>query len=135
MLVIMSKDNSVYWIDIAEYDLETARALMNSRRWLYVGFMCHQVIEKALKAYWCATKPEDPPYTHNLLNLVQSSNLVKEISPEQRLFIQSIMPLNIEARYPEYKERLLRQLTPEVCMQIVEDTTAFLVWIKNKLLK
>lgn len=131
----MSKDNSVYWIDIAEYDLETARALMNSRRWLYVGFMCHQVIEKALKAYWCATKPEDPPYTHNLLNLVQSSNLVKEISPEQRLFIQSIMPLNIEARYPEYKERLLRQLTPEACMQIVEDTTAFLVWIKNKLSK
>lgn len=131
----MSKDNSTYWIDIAEYDLETAKALMNSRRWLYVGFMCHQVIEKSLKAYWCATKTEDPPYTHNLLNLVQSSNLVKEISSEQRVFLQSIMPLNIEARYPEYKERLLRQLTPEVCAQIVDETNNFLLWIKSKLLK
>lgn len=131
----MSKDNSAYWLDIAEYDLETAQALMTSRRWLYVGFMCHQVVEKAIKAYWCSTKPEDPPYTHNLLNLVQSSNLVREISDEQRLFIQRIMPLNIEARYPEYKERLLKQLSPQVCQQIIDDTINFLQWIKSKLSK
>ena len=23
------------------------------RRYFYTGFMCHQVIEKTLKAYWC----------------------------------------------------------------------------------
>lgn len=131
----MSKDNSAYWLDIAEYDLETAQALMATRRWLYVGFMCHQVVEKAIKAYWCATKPEDPPYSHNLLNLVQSSNLVREITDDQRLFIQRIMPLNIEARYPEYKERLLKQLSPQVCRQIIDDTINFLQWIKNKLSK
>lgn len=131
----MSKDNSAYWLDIAEYDLETAQALMTSKRWLYVGFMCHQVVEKAIKAYWCASKPEDPPYSHNLLNLVQSSNLVREISDEQRLFIQRIMPLNIEARYPEYKERLLKQLSPQVCQQIIDDTINFLQWIKIKLSK
>lgn len=131
----MSKDNSAYWLDIAEYDLETAQALLATRRWLYVGFMCHQVVEKAIKAYWCATKPEDPPYSHNLLNLVQSSNLVREITDDQRLFIQRIMPLNIEARYPEYKERLLKQLSPQVCRQIIDDTINFLQWIKNKLSK
>ena len=32
-------------------------------RWLYVAFMCHQVIEKTLKAYWCATRDDDPPYS------------------------------------------------------------------------
>ena len=41
-----------YWIDIAEYDLETARVMLEGRRFLYVGFMCHQVIEKALKGYY-----------------------------------------------------------------------------------
>ncbi len=35
-----------YWIDIAEYDLETAKAMLSTKRYLYVGFMCHQVIEK-----------------------------------------------------------------------------------------
>lgn len=131
----MANKNTEYWLDIADYDLETAKSLMLSKRWLYVGFMCHQVIEKSIKAYWCATKPDDPPYTHNLLNLVQSSNLVKELSNEQKMFIQRIMPLNIEARYPEYKERLLLQLTPEVCQQIINDTNDLYLWIKNKLSK
>lgn len=81
------------------------------------------------------TKPEDPPYSHNLLNLVQSSNLVREISDDQRLFVQRIMPLNIEARYPEYKERLLKQISPQVCQKIIDDTIDFLQWIKSKLSK
>lgn len=30
-----------YLIDLAEYDLETASSLLKSKRYLYVGFMCH----------------------------------------------------------------------------------------------
>ena len=44
-----------YWLDIANYDIDTAETLQRGGRWLYVAFMCHQVIEKTLKAYWCAT--------------------------------------------------------------------------------
>jgi hypothetical protein len=35
-----------YWIDLSDYDLETAEAMFQSKRFLYVGFMCHQTIEK-----------------------------------------------------------------------------------------
>lgn len=41
-----------YWLDLAEYDLETAEAMFVSERYLYVGFMCHQTIEKAPKAIY-----------------------------------------------------------------------------------
>ena len=41
-----------YWIDLAKYDLETAKAMNLTKRYLYVGFMCHQVMEKVLKAYY-----------------------------------------------------------------------------------
>lgn len=41
-----------YWIDLAEYDLETARVMLTGKRFLYVGFMCHQAIEKILKGYY-----------------------------------------------------------------------------------
>jgi len=37
-------------MDLAEYDIETAKAMLQTSRYLYVGFMCHQTIEKALKA-------------------------------------------------------------------------------------
>jgi HEPN domain-containing protein len=35
----------------ADYDLDTAKAMLQTERYLYVGFMAHQAIEKALKAY------------------------------------------------------------------------------------
>jgi HEPN domain-containing protein len=44
----MKKDSRInYWLDIAGYDLDTAKAMLETGRYLYVGFMCHQVIEKA----------------------------------------------------------------------------------------
>ena len=42
-------EKSIYWIEIADYDLETAKAMLVSKRYLYVGFMCHQAIEKILR--------------------------------------------------------------------------------------
>lgn len=38
-----------YWFDLAEYDLVTAKAMLDTKRYLYVGFMCHQSIEKNIK--------------------------------------------------------------------------------------
>jgi len=57
----MALDKVSYWINIADYDLGTAEDLYTSKRWLYVAFMCHQVIEKTLKAYWNAVRDDDPP--------------------------------------------------------------------------
>ncbi|KAA6337958.1 hypothetical protein EZS27_013990 [termite gut metagenome] len=38
-----------YWIDLSDYDLETAEVMLQNKRYLYVSFMCHQTIEKAFK--------------------------------------------------------------------------------------
>ena len=35
-----------YWVDISQYDLETAELMMSGKKYLYVGFMCHQSVEK-----------------------------------------------------------------------------------------
>ena len=40
-------DKVKYWLELSDYDLETALAMLNSKRYLYVGFMCHQIIEKS----------------------------------------------------------------------------------------
>ena len=39
------------WISLAEYDLETARHMQKTGRYLYVIFMCHIALEKILKAH------------------------------------------------------------------------------------
>ena len=58
----MTQEEKVrYWLDIADYDIDTAEAMYKTKRWLYVAFMCHQVIEKTLKAYWSAKRDDIPP--------------------------------------------------------------------------
>lgn len=125
-------DHVQYWIELAEYDLETANAMFTTKRWLYVGFMCHQAVEKTMKSYWCKSQQNDPPYTHNLLRLSQESGLADQLSEEQLQFISDLMPMNIEARYPSYKEELFQKLTPEYCCSLLEKTKSLVEWIKQR---
>lgn len=55
------------------------------------------------------------------------------MTEEQLEFIDQMSPLNIEARYPEYKEALLRALTEEKCRDIIDETKSMVEWIKAKL--
>ncbi len=55
-----------YWVDISCYDLESAKVMLEGKRFLYVGFMCHQAIEKILKGYYVFVHGDNPPYTHRL---------------------------------------------------------------------
>ena len=41
-----------YWLELSEYDLATAKAMLETKRYLYVGYMCHQSTEKALKGLY-----------------------------------------------------------------------------------
>lgn len=129
----MATDKVAYWLDIADYDLETAEAMYQTGRRLYVAFMCHQVIEKTLKAYWCGTQPQIPPYTHSHLRLAEGCGLYEQMNDEQRDFLDTITNYNIDARYPADREELSRTLTDQLCRQMIDETQQLQQWIKEKL--
>jgi HEPN domain-containing protein len=95
--------------------------------------MCHQSIEKIFKAYFVKLKNESAPYTHSLSYLAKKGEFYNSFSEDQRSFVDMVEPLNIEARYPSYKERLLRSLTEERCAEILNNTKQLQQWIKQKL--
>ena len=119
---------------MAVYDLETARAMLSTGRYLYVGFMCHQTVEKSLKAYYWHSILQEPPFTHNLLLLAEQSNLKVHLTDEMSKLFARLMPLNIQARYPQDRDELLKVLDDKVCEDIVKQTEEFFAWI-NRLLK
>ena len=129
----MDLDKVKYWSELSDYDLDTADAMFSTGRWLYVGYMCHQVIEKIFKAYWCSRKEEPAPFSHNLLNLAQSCGLGSLLDEDRRQFVIELMPLNIEARYPDYKSRISASLNEKVCTDIMNQTQQLQLWIKSKL--
>ncbi len=126
-------DKVAYWLEIADYDLETAKAMLTTKRYLYVGFMCHQTIEKTLKAYWAQRLDEPPLKIHTLSRLAERTGLDQLMSEEQQMFVDFLEPLNIEARYPSYKANIAAQLTAEVCKDVLIKTQNLQEWIKNKL--
>lgn len=122
-----------YWIELSDYDFETAEAMLISGRYLYVGFMCHQTIEKIMKAYFTQIKNETPPFTHSLSYLAKKADLLMLLPEELKETIDILEPLNIETRYPTYKERLIKSLTKEKCVEIITKTDQLRKWIKKKL--
>ncbi|MBI5375441.1 MAG: HEPN domain-containing protein [Candidatus Schekmanbacteria bacterium] len=128
-------DKVQYWIEISDYDIETASAMLETRRFLYVGFMCHQAIEKILKAFYQLIRDEIPPKTHNLRFLAKETGLSESLSETQKSFFRMLEPMNIDARYPEYKERIFDSLTYENCKEILSKTQEMQKWIKQKLLE
>jgi HEPN domain-containing protein len=127
-------DYSEYWFELADYDIESAKVMLGGKRYLYVGFMCHQTIEKALKgiiARSCA-ESEIPPKTHDLTRLAVQAGIIDAMSMEQQDFIEELNPLNVEARYPTYKDQIHKMLTQNKCHELIAGTKELLCWIKKQ---
>jgi len=123
-----------YWTSLAQYDIETAGAMLRTGRYLYVGFMCHQAVEKMLKAAWQAAHTSGiPPRTHNLERLATEAGLLDTLSVRQRTLLAELEPLNVEARYPSHKSALMKKLTKRYCTALVGRATRLMVWIEKQL--
>lgn len=129
----MEQEQIEYWIKLSEYDLEVAQAILEKGYYLHCGFMCHQSIEKVLKAYYVFSNETSPPRTHNLDRLIRDCFDKDELSEEQYDFIDELTPMNIQARYPAYKEMLYKLIDMEKAREILNNTEAMHAWIKEKM--
>jgi len=87
---------------------------------------------KNLDAYLNTLSNEPAPFTHSLYNLAKKSTIYESLPDEFKDLIDTLEPLNIEARYPSHKERLMKSLTKERCLSILENTKRFQSWITEK---
>ena len=131
----MTTDEQIkYWIDLSDGDLKVAETLLKNRHYLYAGFMCHQVIEKILKGCFVKLKNETPPYVHDLPRIAKQADFYGLFSDEQKIFLNTLTSLNIETRYPDYKDRIAKLLTKERTEQIFEQTKQMQQWTKETIL-
>ena len=93
------------------------------------------IAEKALKAVITERTSKIPPKIHDLQKLATYGGIFDSLSDEQFALMDKLKPLQIEARYPEYKERIASTLTVESCQKILIETEGFLCWIKQQLEK
>jgi len=126
-------DKVEYWLELCDDDLKAAKAMLKSENFLWAGFICHLIVEKALKAAIAKITNEVPPKTHDLPRLADKTDICDGLSNDHKNLLNKLTPLQIEARYPEYKEKITSLLTEKYCADLLEETEEFLCWIKGKL--
>jgi len=128
-------DKIKYWFDLADEDLSVAKVLFANSKFIYAAFMCHQVAEKALKGIISRGCAEDefPPKIHHLTKLAKVAAVFDKLTEEQKTLLADLNPLNIEARYPEYKSKMSDSLSAERLEKLIAETEDLLCWIKNEL--
>ena len=131
----MSNEEKVqHWITLSDYDLDTAEAMLITKRYLYVAFTCQQATEKMFKAYYVKIKNEEPIYTHDLLRLAEKSGFFDLLTDEQQQFANTLNTYYIETRYQEYKSNVAKTLTYDRCVELLKQTKSIHQWIKEKIL-
>lgn len=121
-----------HWVDRAEYDLETAKAMLNAARYLYVAYTCQQAIEKILKAIIAQKNKENFPI-HNLNRLAEIAEIKDNLTPQQFDFLAELTPFSIEARYGDYKESLSEIIDKEKAEEIFRETERTFQWLLQRI--
>ena len=124
----MRKDTENF-ITSSEYDLQTAAAMFESGRYIYVVFMCHISTEKMLKAIVAEATQNIPPKTHNLIYLIKLGEV--NLPPDLFDFVAKLNNASIITRYPEDFKKLLEVFPQDIAKEYLITTQKAIEWLKS----
>ena len=122
-----------YWVESAEYDFETGKSLLESKKFPYVLFFAHLAIEKILKAIVVKNTGEHAPYTHSLVMLAKNASI--DINDQMLDQLAEYMEFHIEARYPDEKKDFYKKCSEEFTTDKIDEMDKVYKWLKKRLNK
>lgn len=138
-----SREKYEYWLDIAEYDLETAKANYASGRYLYVVFMCQQAVEKIVKGLHILYTGEEADRTHNIsriFNKIFNQQENRKIITDEEFdsktedymdLFGELLYYYIAERYPSYKEKLSSTISKDKAKSVLDRAEEVFEWLKS----
>lgn len=117
------------WINLSDYDLETARHMLTTGRFLYVVFMCHLALEKMLKAHFTEITQTIPTKTHDLIYLVKKCGL--DLPQPHLEFIGKVNNASVPTRYPEDLQQMIAQYPEPIARAYLAQTEEVLRWLRQ----
>lgn len=118
------------WLQQAEEDLTTARAMMPAERYYAVAFYAQQAAEKGLKALHIAMRREMPPPSHDLLLLARAVSAPAELVSSLR----RLVPDFIRSRYPDASGAVPAELYDRpIAQERLTIAESVLTWIRPQI--
>lgn len=118
------------WLQQSDYDMDTAECMCQGGRYLYVVFLCHLAVEKALKGLYFERRREIPPKSHNVLYLLNTLGIVPPEKPGK--FFAKLSEASIPTRYPEDLAKVQQLYTAGVVKDILAATKETIARIRTQ---
>ena len=127
------EEKFLYWLDIAEYDLKTAEAMLNSGRFVYVVFMCQQSLEKLAKGLYNYYIDDNVPRVHNISFVLSKVIDELKIEVEETTFqlFDKLAAYYLQGRYPSFKEKISTLVNVEEAKDIFKKAEEVFQWMKS----
>jgi HEPN domain-containing protein len=125
--------NPEEWFKQADYDIKTAEAMLSAKKFIYVVFMCHLSIEKALKGLYQKKLSTIPPKAHNLLFFIEADGLTLPAPLYDLVF--NLNRASIPTRYPEDLKQMQKEYSKQKSEKLLTQSKEVLKWLKKELKK
>jgi HEPN domain-containing protein len=120
-----------FWREQSQDDLKAAQHLIVVSRLYPQGlFFLHLAIEKILKSIFVQKTGAHPPFTHNLLTLLDRIELKISLASLKNLAI--INEFNLSTRYPDEKAKLKQKFTAAYSKKYLKIGTSIYQWLSEQ---
>ena len=128
----MAQGDHQKWLERVFYDLETAKAMLQTGRLIYAVSMCQQSLEKCLKALLAFRDKEIIPI-HNLRRLAEIASVIGELEEPALVKIDFLSSYYINARYKEDIQQLSKGITEQFVRDLIQFSEGLVSWLCQKM--
>jgi HEPN domain-containing protein len=132
-----------HWLTLSRYDIETAKVVLDSKRYSYVPVLCQQSAERLLKGMFICHTGKEASKTHNipfLANKLSENSAFTETEAGKRFikekddyeeFMVDLM-FYYMSDYPfSYKKFSERFIEESVAENLYNNTIELLTWLES----
>ena len=120
-----------YWLEYAQYDLDSADAMFKTGRWFYVVFMCQQALEKLCKGLYTLYLGDNVPRIHNIRQvfLCYEDKLSVTVDEDFYRLLDSLSAYYLSNRYPDLSIHAGIQLNKNEAEVLLTKTREAFTWL------
>lgn len=132
-----------YWLTLSRYDIETAKILLDAKRYSYIPVLCQQSLERMLKGMFVCHTGKEASKTHNIPYLANklaentafiSTEAGKRFIKEKEVYDDFMVDLMFYymSDYPfSYKKFSDRFIEENVATGLYNNTLKLLSWLEG----
>lgn len=132
-----------HWLTLSRYDIETAKVLLDSKRYSYVPVLCQQSVERMLKGMFICHTGKEASKTHNipfLANKLADNNTFALTEAGKRFdiekddydeFMVDLMFYYMDDYPFSYKKFSDRFIKEEVAIELYKNAIKLLSWLES----